>query len=230
MKNKTHYAWWLISPTYKYAEYKKSAMIDAQQSTSALGLALKSYNKRYLTSAILICFLTSILIPFLSHLNPDGIYNNPTIKYALYAAIALICWAFIVSRSVEIFKAFLDDAVDKLNNTPSMSNLKYGERLKLSFNSYIELIINFATLCYLLPPYAFKNQHQFSSIFEAIYFSGITITTVGYGDITPIFPALQLFTIFQVLTGFALIVVCFGVYSNLALNQQNKSQQDKSPH
>jgi voltage-gated potassium channel len=229
MKKKTHFFWWLLSPTYKHAEKKKLLLLNTKTRTSTLSTALKSYNKRYLTSSTAICLAAAILMPLLSYLNPDGIYNHPKLKYVMYAATAFISWIFIASRTVEIFKAFLDDAIEKLNNTPSSSDLKYGERLKLSFNSYIELIINFATLCYILPPSAFKDQHQFSSIFEAIYFSGVTITTVGYGDITPTLTILQLFSLLQVITGFALIVVCFGVYSNLALNKQNNSPKAEPP-
>jgi voltage-gated potassium channel len=139
------------------------------------------------------------------------------------AAVVFISWIFLFSRTVEIFKAFLDDAVEKLDIEAPSSDLKYGQRLKLSFNSYLELIINFATLYYLVPASFYKDCHQFSSIFEAIYFSGVTITTLGYGDISPINPALQMLSVFQVLTGFVLIVVCFAIYSGLALGQEKSN-------
>ena len=133
--------------------------------------------------------------------------------------IVLVVWSFLLSRAIEITKAFLGDAIDKLNGDLPNSDLKYGERLKLALTSYIELIINFGTLYFLMPVCFFKDFYKFNSVLEAIYFSGVTITTVGYGDISPSIWFLQFLTVFEVLSGFSLIVVCFTIYSSLALSR-----------
>ena len=41
---------------------------------------------------------------------------------------------------------------------------------------------------------------------EALYFSIVTLTTVGYGDFSPTTPGTQIFTILYILTGFGVLV------------------------
>ena len=45
------------------------------------------------------------------------------------------------------------------------------------------------------------------SIIDAFYFSVITLTTVGYGDLSPTTPGSKLFTAFYILMGIGLLVV-----------------------
>ena len=45
----------------------------------------------------------------------------------------------------------------------------------------------------------------FSTFLDAVYFSVVTMTTVGFGDVTPISEAGRLMTVMMILTGIALI-------------------------
>jgi|APSaa5957512622_1039677.scaffolds.fasta_scaffold151726_1 voltage-gated potassium channel len=45
------------------------------------------------------------------------------------------------------------------------------------------------------------------SLIDAFYFSVITLTTVGYGDLSPTTPGSRLFTAFYILMGIGLLVV-----------------------
>ena len=49
------------------------------------------------------------------------------------------------------------------------------------------------------------NPEQVGTIWDAMYFSVVTITTVGYGDVTPLSPAGKIVTIVMILSGIALI-------------------------
>jgi voltage-gated potassium channel len=49
------------------------------------------------------------------------------------------------------------------------------------------------------------NSEKFSTFFDAIYFAVATMTTVGFGDITPTSQAGKLMTVLMILTGIALI-------------------------
>jgi voltage-gated potassium channel len=44
------------------------------------------------------------------------------------------------------------------------------------------------------------------TILEALYFSVVTLTTVGYGDFTPTTAGTQIFTIIYILTGLGILV------------------------
>lgn len=54
------------------------------------------------------------------------------------------------------------------------------------------------------------HPDTFQSFFEAAYFAIVTITTVGYGDITPASDAGRLFTMLMILTGIALVPTQLG--------------------
>lgn len=49
------------------------------------------------------------------------------------------------------------------------------------------------------------NPKQFGTFFDAVYFAVATMTTVGFGDITPTSQAGKLMTVLMILTGIALI-------------------------
>lgn len=54
------------------------------------------------------------------------------------------------------------------------------------------------------------HPDTFQSFLDAAYFAVVTMTTVGYGDITPVSEAGRLFTILMILTGIALIPTQLG--------------------
>ncbi|MGD1859348.1 MAG: ion transporter [Leptolyngbyaceae cyanobacterium] len=54
------------------------------------------------------------------------------------------------------------------------------------------------------------HPETFNSFLDAAYFAVVTMTTVGYGDITPVSQAGRLFTMLMILTGIALIPTQLG--------------------
>ncbi len=49
------------------------------------------------------------------------------------------------------------------------------------------------------------NPKDFGTFFDAVYFAVVTMTTVGFGDITPISQAGKMMTVLMILTGISLI-------------------------
>ena len=161
---------------------------------------------------------------------------------------ALLLSGIALSRCFEIFYAFFRDSYDKLITNATKESkvtkevtestifpaiefliytkksicsnepLTYPERLVLAFRSYIELIFNFAILYLILPSGSFSRE-TLSSI-DILYYSGLTITTVGYGDITPIHWFPKFLSVFEAICGIIIIVVCFTVYVSLALREE----------
>lgn len=62
---------------------------------------------------------------------------------------------------------------------------------------------------------------------DSIYFSVITITTVGYGDITPHTDAGKVFTIFYVLIGFGIIAGIANILLHGAVNHRLEKRDKK---
>lgn len=71
------------------------------------------------------------------------------------------------------------------------------------------LVTIFSSLLYLIEP----AEAGFTSIPKAIYWGIVTLTTVGYGDITPVTPLGQFLSIMIMLTGYSIIALPAGVFS-----------------
>jgi len=109
-----------------------------------------------------------------------------------------------------IFKVWLLSRLP-LKNKVKGEKLTNYDRLVLSFRSYFELILNFAIMFSLLPA-SYWNVDKSLDIIKATYFSGVTITTLGYGDVYPTQWFSQFLSVFEVLCGFTLIVICLAIY------------------
>jgi voltage-gated potassium channel len=62
------------------------------------------------------------------------------------------------------------------------------------------------------------------TIIEALYFSVVTLTTVGYGDLHPTSAGTEIFTIFYILTGIGVFVALLA-----SIAQQYIAQKAESP-
>lgn len=62
---------------------------------------------------------------------------------------------------------------------------------------------------------------------DAIYFSVITITTVGYGDIHPVNDITKIFTIFYVLFGVGIIAASLNIIVKIAAQRQAQRIKSK---
>ncbi|MDT0558411.1 ion transporter [Ichthyenterobacterium sp. W332] len=65
--------------------------------------------------------------------------------------------------------------------------------------------------------YYFENEAQpqhFSSVFESLWWSIVTLTTVGYGDVYPITVGGRIFTFFILLIGLGIVAIPTGIISS----------------
>ncbi len=62
------------------------------------------------------------------------------------------------------------------------------------------------------------------SLLDAFYFCAITLTTVGYGDVSPETAAGKLFTVLYLFTGIGLIVAFLNAVARTAIEQRDEGR------
>jgi hypothetical protein len=122
----------------------------------------------------------------------------------------LIMWAIPYSRIVEIGYAFYNDSFDQLAGKLPRSGLTRVDRLKLAGRSYVEVAICYGILFRGLP--ANYYNHPTMTRFDWLYFSWITITTTGYGEVVPTRVATRALCMTEVAMGLMLLVFSVGTY------------------
>lgn len=214
---KHHYEYlihWCISPTlFVSSSYKKRAPTPRER-----GKRVRTLNITYFTVACIL--FTSIIILYMTH----TITHINTFLIGFY-----ILWS--LSRVNEIFMAFMKDVFDKLDPRKRKKNgLQYYERIALALRSFIELILHYAMLYYLLDT-CFVRYGLWNGLFNqplrdpltALYFSLITIVSIGYGDYYPIHPISKLLVMYEIINGLLLLAVSFTVYVGLDLDEKEAS-------
>lgn len=79
--------------------------------------------------------------------------------------------------------------------------------------------------------YFFEHEAQpeaFSSVFHSLWWSIVTLTTVGYGDVYPITPGGKIFTFFILMVGLGVVAVPTGLLASAlskARTEEDSSQQ-----
>jgi voltage-gated potassium channel len=72
----------------------------------------------------------------------------------------------------------------------------------------LTLVVLFGTLMYFIE----SEQAGFTSIPQSMYWAIVTLTTVGYGDITPLTPVGKMIASLIMITGYGIIAVPMGIY------------------
>jgi len=137
------------------------------------------------------------------------------------------------SRCIEIPFAFLSDALDKTRGCPEESNTSVATRIELSILVYFELLLNYSLIYTFLPISHWKvgnmcmeqmvvqnvvDQGNTLTALNSLYYSVVTATTLGYGDIQPVTNMAKFLSISEVLSSMVIIVISIAVYS---INRHN---------
>ncbi|MCX7550736.1 ion transporter [Xanthomarina sp. F2636L] len=78
--------------------------------------------------------------------------------------------------------------------------------------------------------YYFENEAQpehFSSILDSLWWSIVTLTTVGYGDVYPITAGGKIFTFFILLIGLGIVAIPTGIISSALTKSVDHSETEK---
>jgi hypothetical protein len=110
-----------------------------------------------------------------------------------------------------------------LVDLPAGGPLKSPTRsIILLFFNYVEITIHFASVYLLSLSIGYTScQKPITCPLESLYFSIVTITTLGYGDIRPVHWIGRTLVSVEVLVGIALIVTALAIFLSQLMQQKN---------
>lgn len=118
----------------------------------------------------------------------------------------------LVIRALRILRIF---RILKLTRYVGEANLLWStlvrtrRKIFIFISTILTLVLIFGSLMYLVE----GPGNGFTSIPEAMYWAVVTMTTVGFGDITPKTPLGQLLTALITLVGYSIIAVPTGIFT-----------------
>ncbi|WP_291544206.1 ion transporter [Bacteroides sp.] len=137
----------------------------------------------------------------------------------------LIIRAFRLIRVFRIFKlfSFLKEGQMLLRS------LKQSSRKIIVFFFFVVILVtSLGTLMYMIE--GAQGNSQFDNIPNSIYWSIVTMTTVGYGDITPVTALGKLLSAFVMLLGYTIIAVPTGIVSVSMMKEYKRLENIKCPN
>lgn len=120
--------------------------------------------------------------------------------------------SLLIIRAFRLLRVFRVLKVSRYSSASAtlVQGLKNSkEKIGVFLFSVFTVVLLVGTLIYLIE----GEAHGFTSIPKSIYWAVVTITTVGYGDITPQTALGQLFSGILMIMGYAIIAVPTGIIS-----------------
>jgi voltage-gated potassium channel len=127
-----------------------------------------------------------------------------------------------VLRLLRVFRIFKLTRYSTAGSTLARAIWASREKISVFLFSVMLLVTVVGTLMYLIE----GEASGYTSIPLSIYWGIVTLTTVGYGDISPVTPLGQFLASLVMITGYAIIAVPTGIVTaemmNLSTKQNNK--------
>lgn len=141
------------------------------------------------------------------------------------ARYLLVIRTFRLIRVFRVFKLF-----DFLNEGHLLlRSLVYSSRKIIVFFLFVLImVISIGTLMYMIEGQC--EDSAFNNIPNSIYWAIVTMTTVGYGDITPETPLGRFLSAVVMLLGYTIIAVPTGIVSASMIQEQKRRSSQKCPH
>lgn len=142
---------------------------------------------------------------------------------ALFLADAKYFLVIRILRVLRIFRIF--KLASYIGEASMMMKALRNSHAKISVFLYtvILLVVIFGSLIYVIE----GAENGFTSIPTSIYWAIVTLTTVGYGDISPQSPLGQFLASCIMIMGYGLIAVPTGIYSAEITRQAIKEHKEK---
>lgn len=168
--------------------------------------------------------LVSIKRPIRYVLSPLGIIDLIALIPSYLSIFFIGAQSLLVFRALRLLRLF---RIFKL--TAFLTEINFltvalkGSLRKISIFllTVLSLTVILGSIMYLVE----KRENGFSNIPESIYWAIVTITTVGYGDISPVTPIGKFVASVVMLIGYAIIAVPTGILTHdLAMATKNKKE------
>lgn len=130
-----------------------------------------------------------------------------------------------ILRLLRLFRIF--KLMEFMQESSKLKLALLASRAKIMVFLYTVSIISIiiGTLMY----YIEGPEHGFTSIPKSVFYTIVTLTTVGYGDMVPVTPLGQFLSMVLMVTGYGIIAVPTGIVGVEIAKQVNIGQKDKEP-
>lgn len=165
--------------------------------------------KKYIFGFFGIIDLLAILPPYLSFF-----FNN--------ARYMMIIRSFRLIRVFRVFKLFNFISEGNLLLRSLQMSMK---KILIFFLFVVIMVVTLGTVMFVFESNV--PDSKFSSIPQSIYWAAMTLTTVGYGDITPVTDAGRFFSTVVMVLGYTIIAVPTGIVSAEMIKENKREKEEK---
>jgi len=172
--------------------------------------------------------LISIKQPIKYVLSPLGIIDLIALIPSYLSIFFIGAQSLLVFRALRLLRVFRIFKLSRfLTEINFLTIALKGSLRKISIFllTVLTLAIILGSIMYLVE----KRENGFSNIPESIYWAIVTITTVGYGDISPVTPVGKLVASVVMLIGYAIIAVPTGILTHDLVTAAKQNKQSDQP-
>lgn len=149
---------------------------------------------------------------------------TPLAIFDLLSIVPVIALFLPVSSFIRLLKLFRFFRVFKL--------IRYSKTMIVIANVIRKVKSQLLAVLILIVVYIFVSAmlvfqlepELFESFFDALYWATISITTIGYGDISPVTPIGRMITMISALVGMAVIALPTGIITAAYMNEINRKK------
>lgn len=172
----------------------------------ALRLLVLDRPMRYVRSALGVIDILAILPAFVSLVLPGS-------QYLLVVRLL---------RVLRIFRLLKLSTLLNEANVLVLALSRSSRKIGVFFFSILIVVTIFGSLMYVIE----GPEHGFTSIPVAMYWAIVTVSTVGYGDVTPGTPLGQMVSSLLMLIGYSVIAVPTGIYAAEIAQTMKSAKQE----
>ncbi len=149
---------------------------------------------------------------------------TPLAIFDLLSILPVLCVILPTSTGIKLLRLFRVFRVLKL--------IRYSKTMIIISNVIRKVRKQLMAVLVLIVVYIFVSAmlifqvepNLFHSFFDALYWATISLTTIGYGDISPVTPIGRLITMISALVGMAVIALPTGIITASYMNEINKKK------